>query len=171
MCMKFLKKIAVIPLAKNIGHIIDSFNTPDDKHLNAPSLNAVEQKMNTVQSAQISGIGNTNKLYADFTFKRSGKVVQVTSVITLKAGNNGSTIFADINPPDFVKSANNFPIILRGFTGFSIDQDNSRVSLSEAAVISIVYKNNSYSVVGSYAIGSVQSTDHSITMTTSFIVD
>ena len=43
MCMKILKKISVTPLAHNGGDIIDSFNTSDDKTINAPSIHAVEQ--------------------------------------------------------------------------------------------------------------------------------
>lgn len=39
--MKTIKKISVTPLPKNEGKIIDSFNTTDDKHINAPSIDAV----------------------------------------------------------------------------------------------------------------------------------
>lgn len=40
--MKYIKKVAVTPVTPNTGDIIDSFNTQDDKHTNAPSINAVE---------------------------------------------------------------------------------------------------------------------------------
>lgn len=43
--MKTIKKVAVTPIQENTGVIIDSFNTSDNKHTNAPSLNAVEQKV------------------------------------------------------------------------------------------------------------------------------
>lgn len=43
--MKTIKKVAVTPIQENTGVIIDSFNTSDDKHTNAPSINAVEQKV------------------------------------------------------------------------------------------------------------------------------
>lgn len=43
--MKTIKKVAVTPVTPNTGDIIDSFNTTDDKHTNAPSINAVEQKV------------------------------------------------------------------------------------------------------------------------------
>lgn len=39
--MKKIKKVSVSSLPTNEGKIIDSFNTSDDKHTNAPSLNAV----------------------------------------------------------------------------------------------------------------------------------
>lgn len=41
-----IKKVQVVPLEINNGAIIDSFNTLDDHHTNAPSLNAVEDKLN-----------------------------------------------------------------------------------------------------------------------------
>ena len=44
--MKYIKKISATPLPKNKGMIIDSFDTSDDKHKNAPSLNAVKQYIN-----------------------------------------------------------------------------------------------------------------------------
>lgn len=40
--MKLLKKVSSVPLPQTEGQIIDSFNTSDDHHTNAPSLNAVE---------------------------------------------------------------------------------------------------------------------------------
>lgn len=41
--MIVMKKVAVIPLDKSGGKIIDSFNTTDDKTKNAPSLNAISK--------------------------------------------------------------------------------------------------------------------------------
>ena len=47
--MKRIKKISVSDLPENEGKIIDSFNTSDDKHKNAPSLyatnNQIEEKI------------------------------------------------------------------------------------------------------------------------------
>ena len=37
-----IKKVSVTPVTPNTGDIIDSFNTSDNKHTNAPSINAVE---------------------------------------------------------------------------------------------------------------------------------
>lgn len=39
--MRTIKKVSVTPVASNTGTIIDSMNTGDDKHTNAPSINAV----------------------------------------------------------------------------------------------------------------------------------
>lgn len=41
--MKYIKKIAVSPLPKHEGKIVDSFNVGVDEHKNAPSLNAVKE--------------------------------------------------------------------------------------------------------------------------------
>lgn len=58
-----IKKVAVTPLPENSGTIIDSFNTSDDKHTNAPSLNAVE---NYVQRKVLSGTAEpTSNLGSD----------------------------------------------------------------------------------------------------------
>lgn len=46
--MKIIKKTQVVPIDINYGKIINSFNTSDDKTKNAPSINAVEEKLNTV---------------------------------------------------------------------------------------------------------------------------
>lgn len=43
--MKLIKKVNVTPVQSYTGQIIDSFNTEDDKQTNAPSLNAVENKL------------------------------------------------------------------------------------------------------------------------------
>ena len=55
--MKAIKKVAVTPVADNIGTIIDSFNTTDDKHTNAPSINAVN---NRIDSKFVTLIGSFN---------------------------------------------------------------------------------------------------------------
>lgn len=39
--MKTIKKVAVTPVTENSGQIIDSLNTSDDRHTNAPSIQAV----------------------------------------------------------------------------------------------------------------------------------
>lgn len=45
--MQKIKKVQVVPLDVNEGKIIDSFNTPDDKTQNAPSIHIVEEALNT----------------------------------------------------------------------------------------------------------------------------
>lgn len=44
-----IKKVAISPVAASEGDIIDSFNTIEDKHINAPSLNAVENYIESVR--------------------------------------------------------------------------------------------------------------------------
>lgn len=44
--MKYLKKVSTTPVRGN-GFIIDSFNSTDNKHFNAPSINAVENYTKT----------------------------------------------------------------------------------------------------------------------------
>ncbi len=53
--MKTIKKVAVTPVTPNTGDIIDSFSTTDDKHTNAPSINAVEQALANKQSKAYYG--------------------------------------------------------------------------------------------------------------------
>lgn len=48
--MKTLKKVQVVPLDQNYATVIDSFNTTDDKTTNAPSINAVEEKLTEINS-------------------------------------------------------------------------------------------------------------------------
>lgn len=50
--MLAIKKVQVVPLDENYGKIIDSFNTQDDKTKNAPSINAVEDYIETKTVAQ-----------------------------------------------------------------------------------------------------------------------
>ena len=72
--MKKIKKVAVTPVTPNTGDIIDSFNTSDDKHTNAPSINAVEQKLNDKQSkayygtnAPSSSLGQDGDIYFQYS--------------------------------------------------------------------------------------------------------
>lgn len=46
---QWLKKVAVTPTRGN-GFIIDSFNTSDNKHFNAPSIDAVNKRLSTTDS-------------------------------------------------------------------------------------------------------------------------
>ena len=64
--MLSIKKVQVVPLEINNGAIIDSFNTQDDHHGNAPSLNAVEDYVTDIannkadKSTTLSGYGITD---------------------------------------------------------------------------------------------------------------
>lgn len=44
--MKTIKKVATTPIQEDDGLIIDSFNTSDNSHKNAPSINAVNIELN-----------------------------------------------------------------------------------------------------------------------------
>lgn len=84
--MKLIKKVAATPVPPNTGDIIDSFSTSDDKHTNAPSLNAVETKL---QDYKING---------DFAI--------ITGTITLT---NGSGLLT-LNYPEGFTASNCVPI-------------------------------------------------------------
>lgn len=70
--MKFIKKVSVSTLDTS-GRIIDSLNTPDNPHINAPSLAAVKSA-NAATAAEINEIKN-NEFYSDgetITFSGDG---------------------------------------------------------------------------------------------------
>ena len=90
--MLSIKKVQVVPLEINNGTIIDSFNTQDDHHTNAPSLNAVEDKLNNKadKSTTLSGYGITDaytKTESDNNYQP--KVLSGTSNPSSNLGNNG----------------------------------------------------------------------------------
>lgn len=59
-----IKKVASSTIPKNSGTIIDSFETAEDKHINAPSIAAVDTK---IKSLNTSGVpfGSTIEYYGD----------------------------------------------------------------------------------------------------------
>lgn len=60
---QYIKKVGVTPTRAN-GFIIDSFNTGDDPHYNAPSIYAVQQKLNGIAS-EFSAMNDEIELRAD----------------------------------------------------------------------------------------------------------
>ena len=60
---QWIKKVGVTPTRGN-GFIIDSFNTGDDKHYNAPSIAAVQEKLNGIAS-DFSDMNEEIELRAD----------------------------------------------------------------------------------------------------------
>ena len=87
--MKYLKKIAIVPFAqKHKGCIIDSFDTSDDKHTNAPSINAV-------------------KKYFNNTYKQKDDFVIITGNVTIAANDTG---LVNINYPEGFNADNCVPI-------------------------------------------------------------
>lgn len=61
-----IKKVSVTPLPENTtGEIIDSFDTTDDKHTNAPSINASKNYIDSKASTAQSNAVNTARTYTD----------------------------------------------------------------------------------------------------------
>ena len=60
---QYIKKVGVTPTRAN-GFIIDSFNTGDNKHFNAPSINAVQEKLNGI-ATEFTEVNDTIELRAD----------------------------------------------------------------------------------------------------------
>ena len=59
-----IKKVASATIPKTSGTIIDSFDTTDDKHTNAPSIAAVNNKINTLNTSGVP-FGSTIEYYGD----------------------------------------------------------------------------------------------------------
>ena len=57
-----IKKVAVTPIPENTGTIIDSLNTTDDKHTNAPSIEAVNNGLanHTHTKSQITDFAHSH---------------------------------------------------------------------------------------------------------------
>lgn len=153
--MKTIKKVAVTPVTPNTGDIIDSFNTSDDKHTNAPSINAVETKMSTVQTATVT----VTKYDIDFTlrFKRNMNIVTVNvtmfipSSVTSVAGWLLSS--SDFTMPEWAKTSDNEAVNLDNDTatsGYSFG--NGGVAFSAVARTSLVRQSSTdYRIMCLYA--------------------
>lgn len=63
--MKIIKKVAVSPLPINEAQVIDSFDTTDDKTINAPSINIVEERFEQVEEKNML----TAKMMSDYTIQ------------------------------------------------------------------------------------------------------
>lgn len=91
MCMKILKKVSATPIRKNEGKIIDSFNTSDDKTINAPSINAVKKYVNgnfAVISGRIDLINGSGTINVNYPTGFSNSNSVVTSVAIDIMANN-----------------------------------------------------------------------------------
>lgn len=105
--MKAIKKVEVTPIDLNIGKIIDSFNTTDDKTKNAPSLHAVENYVenyvenNSILSENIAvitgsiadipyGEQRSKRIYPPAGFTADNSVI--VSVMTGEAGIPGDVV-------------------------------------------------------------------------------
>lgn len=89
-------------------NVIDTFNTSENKHTNAPSLNAVEERIGTVQTATIT----VTKSDIDFTlrFKRNMNIVMLNVEMfiptTVTSVSNWLT-YQDFTMPEWAKTSDN----------------------------------------------------------------
>lgn len=100
--MKLIKKISATPVQENTGAIIDSLNTSDDKHTNAPSINAIKTYIDN----------EINNVETDFTNTQTGTITTTKSDInfTLKFKRNMNVVTVNVtmNVPATKKSAANW---------------------------------------------------------------
>lgn len=97
-----IKKVEVVSL-DNYGKIINSFNTTDDKTTNAPSINAVEEKLTDINSdisdinSDLTNLNNNAVVKGDFAVLTGSIVMpeanasstQGTTTINLPTGFTG----------------------------------------------------------------------------------
>jgi len=144
--MKTIKKVAVTPVTPNTGDIIDSFNTTDDKHTNAPSINAVETKMGTVQTATLTA--TKSNITFTLNFKRNMNIV---------------TLNVKMEIPSTVTSAANWLNIGSVMPEWSKTSDNTVVNLDTTISESGMQANNdlvAFSAVGHVALRRANSNDY-----------
>lgn len=169
--MKTIKKVAVTPVTPNTGDIIDSFNTTDDKHTNAPSINAVETKLNTIQTGTATTTSSTGSI--DVTFKRSGNVVSVKAVLNMNENLDTVQIMGGISIPDFAKPTNTGAFVTGCIFGsYSIDTTNFKLHVNSIAKFSLIkLDNNNYTVIATGGDGTPQPTGENWIMFATYIVD
>lgn len=125
--MKLIKKVSSTPVQENTGAIIDSLNTTDNPHTNAPSINAIKTYVD-------NEINDVNTDLAQCVVK--GDVAIVTGTISLT---NGSGMVA-LNYPDEFANNNCVPIA----TGVDLMASGyySYVSASEMIIETRLASNN-----------------------------
>lgn len=87
--MKAIKKVSTTPVQQNQGQIIDSFQTTDDKHTNAPSLNIVENRFTSVEG----DVSTLNTGVANLGTNKQNKALYGTTEPASSLGNNGDIYF------------------------------------------------------------------------------
>ena len=91
--MKKIRKVAVTPMADNIGTIIDNLNTTDDQTTNAPSIHAV--------NTALGNKANTSDVYV------KGDFAIITGTITMPPADDSSvTGTEDVNYPTGFNASN-----------------------------------------------------------------
>lgn len=119
---KYIKKVGVTPTRAN-GFIIDSFNTGDDKRFNAPSINAVNQRLATTDSNILFNSDFTDTTRLGYGYGSSGFPVGwerdgdrplvnlanggLTWTVNSLTGSN-SVITSPSILPDWLNSSSNF---------------------------------------------------------------
>ena len=166
--MKRIKKVNVTPVASNTGTIIDSFSTSDNKHLNAPSIAAVEGYVGTVQTATgtVTQTLSSGDYTFNLTFRRNANVVTITVDMTIPILDPASTQTGVISASSLVNINDIFPEWAKVSYGGTLDRQNISNSISSITAGNThfiglteyhslrVYKNSS----GSYMIGFLMST-------------
>ena len=100
-----IKKVEVVPL-DNYGKIINSFNTTDDKTTNAPSINAVEEKLNDIND-DLTTLNNNAVVKGDFA-------VLTGSIVMPEANASSTQGTTTINLPTDFTGDNSAVISLMG---------------------------------------------------------
>ena len=135
-----IKKVAVTPVAQNTGTIIDSFSTTDDKHTNAPSINAVENYVNNNISP----------------FKPKNDFAVITGTISLTNGTGTTTI----DYPTGFDASNCVPVAtginLMATNYFSFSSASTMVYETRLASSNIVVNCTSIDGVGSSSTKNVK---------------
>jgi len=148
--MLAIKKVSVVPLAENEGRIIDSFSTQDDKHTNAPSLNAVSNitgdlsNLTTTNKNSLVGAtneikseqNNTNSLLGDLsnldTAEKSSLVGAVNELVPVELYSSVSGESGEITLSDDIENYKRVDIIANGHGILSVvsifPQDNINTS-------------------------------------------
>lgn len=120
--MKTIKKVSVTSVTENSGQIIDSLNTSDDRHTNAPSIDAV--------NGGLAGKSNTGHTHDDRYYTES----EVDTKLNGKSNTNHTHLksqivdFAHTHPksqitdfPTTMSNPNPLTIFLNGVRGAKYD--------------------------------------------------
>lgn len=115
-----IKKVAVTPIPENTGTIIDSLNTTDDKHTNAPSIEAVNNGLanHTHTKSQITDFAHTHddRYYTETEMNsklgekfNSANVKLLTGTTTF---NDNGMASVELNYPSGFTQSNTMPVSL-----------------------------------------------------------
>ena len=120
--MRAIKKVEVTPIDQNIGKIINSFNTTDDKTKNAPSINAVENYVDNVEQSIYTNVendylkkSNASSTYLTKSDASSTYLTQTNASSTYKIKGDFAVLTGSVSIPsrDFGNIQFNYP---SGFT-------------------------------------------------------